>query len=69
MNVVIDGQGEVPEPLASIYSAMAGDGAAVFRAARMLWGDEAVVEDSEGLTARGIRCRVRPAAARTKTKT
>ncbi len=42
MNVVIDWQGGVPEPLESIYSVMAGDGAAVLRAARMLWGDEVV---------------------------
>lgn len=34
MNVVIEWQDGVPEPLASIYAAMAGDGEALLRAAR-----------------------------------
>ena len=42
MNVQIEWQGGVPEPLASIYAARAGDGEALLRAARMLWGDDLI---------------------------
>ncbi len=42
MNVQIEWKGGVPEPLASIYGAMAGDGEALLRAARLLWADDVV---------------------------
>jgi hypothetical protein len=42
MNVVIEWEGGVPEPLASIYAAMAGDGEALLRAARFDLGDRVV---------------------------
>jgi hypothetical protein len=42
MNVFIEWEGGVPEPLASIYAAMAGDRGATLHAARLLWGDELV---------------------------
>ena len=42
MNVQIEWEGGVPEPLASIYQAMAGDGEAMLLAARQLWGDDLV---------------------------
>ena len=42
MNVVIEWEGGVPEQLASIYAAMAGDGEALLRAARFDLGDGVV---------------------------
>ena len=42
MNVQIEWEGGVPEPLASIYRAMSGDEDALHRAARQLWGDDLV---------------------------
>ena len=42
MNVVIEWEGGVPEPLASIYAAMAGDGDALRRAARFGLGNGVV---------------------------
>jgi len=39
MNIVIEWDGGVSEPLASIYGALSGDGEATIRAARLLWGD------------------------------
>ena len=51
MNVQIEWEGGVPEPLASIYLAMAGDGEAMLRAAQQLWGDDLV----EGISAAADR--------------
>ena len=42
MNVQIEWEGGVPEPLASIYAARAGDGEALLRAARLLWANNVV---------------------------
>lgn len=39
MNVHIEWEGGVPEPLASIYRAMSGDREALLHAARQLWGN------------------------------
>lgn len=42
MNMLIEWEGGVPEPLASIYRAMSGDSDALVNAARQLWGNEFV---------------------------
>ena len=49
MNVVIEWEGGVPEPLANIYAAMAGDGEALLRAARFQLGNgvvDGIIADS-----------------------
>src|SRR4051812_26605259 len=42
MNVQIEWEGGVPEPLASIYGAISGDSEALLHAARQLWGGDLV---------------------------
>ncbi|HWG42648.1 MAG TPA: helix-turn-helix domain-containing protein [Gemmataceae bacterium] len=42
MNMFIEWEGGVPEPLASIYRAMSGDSDALVHAARQLWGNKLV---------------------------